>query len=195
MDTKFSLNETEKKVMEFYTLPLLSLNDAAAIENYKRTSIGPVEILEIGELQTKNMLRRTDQIGHGGRTALLTLWGKPAQNLDVQLNKTYNVFAIKPGNDFNYQRSYNSTISITFQGISEEECAELQFSGEIESVSFENNLVEIDGDLLRISKEKIEKLFPENIFISGIKMEGKRKRDEIVEIQPIKAQKSTIKSA
>jgi hypothetical protein len=44
-----------------------------------------------------------------------------------------------------------------------------------------SKLVEIDGEVLKVSQENLDKIFPMKTF-AGIKVTGKRKYDEIQEM-------------
>uniref|UniRef100_A0A8W8ML62 Uncharacterized protein n=1 Tax=Magallana gigas TaxID=29159 RepID=A0A8W8ML62_MAGGI len=74
--------------------------------------------------------RRQCTLQCGGRTALLTLWGQKSE--DDIIPGLYEIYAVRPTNDFNGQRSYNSTPSTAFKllkalkGMEEVQCQYLR---------------------------------------------------------------------
>ncbi|XP_062603306.1 uncharacterized protein LOC134265081 [Saccostrea cucullata] len=164
METSFQLKEEEKKVEEFYSPPEKSFSAAFSLANNIRFTMGPVEVLKIGEISTTSLnIRREVQLGFAVRTALLTLWGAVAEQPLIAVGQTYKVMCIRATNDFNCQRSYNSTMSTKFEPVSvEEEDVEalLHFEGVVNSVSFENKLVEVGEGLLTVSNAHLGELYP-----------------------------------
>uniref|UniRef100_A0A8W8MI61 Uncharacterized protein n=1 Tax=Magallana gigas TaxID=29159 RepID=A0A8W8MI61_MAGGI len=68
----------------------------------------------VGEQLISNFSKRRQcTLQCGGRTALLTLWGQKSE--DDIIPGLYEVYAVRPTNDFNGQRSYNSTPSTAFK--------------------------------------------------------------------------------
>lgn len=70
--------------------------------------------LKVGEQLISNFFKRRQcTLQCEGRTALLTLWGQKSD--DEIIPGVYEVYAVRPTNDFNGQRSYNSTPSTAFK--------------------------------------------------------------------------------
>lgn len=69
---------------------------------------------KVGEQLISNFSKRRQcTLQCEGRTALLTLWGQKSD--DEIIPGVYEVYAVRPTNDFNGQRSYNSTPSTAFK--------------------------------------------------------------------------------
>nr|XP_034316276.1 uncharacterized protein LOC117685827 [Crassostrea gigas] len=115
MQTDAFLIENKKQVQGVcYRLTVLDLKESSAVENGKRISIGPVKVTEVGEQLISNFSKRRQcTLQCGGRTALLTLWGQKSE--DDIIPGLYEVYAVRPTNNFNGQRSYNSTPSTAFK--------------------------------------------------------------------------------
>uniref|UniRef100_K1RT18 Uncharacterized protein n=1 Tax=Magallana gigas TaxID=29159 RepID=K1RT18_MAGGI len=167
MQTDAFFTDNEKQVQgACYRLTVLDLKESSAVENGKRISIGPVEVTEVGEQLISNFSKRRQcTLQCEGRTVLLTLWGQKSD--DDIIPGLYEVYAVRPTNDFNGQRSYNSTPSTAFKTV--EEDAPVPFEGEITSVCFESNLVEMQDNLYSVSRHHLETLFPGNQFREGVK--------------------------
>uniref|UniRef100_A0A8W8MMZ3 Uncharacterized protein n=1 Tax=Magallana gigas TaxID=29159 RepID=A0A8W8MMZ3_MAGGI len=98
------------------------------------TGDNPARQFESGQQRGgKFSCRRQCTLQCEGRTALLILWGQKSE--DDIIPGLYEVYAVRPTNDFNGQRSYNSTPSTAFKTV--EEDAPVPFEGEITSVCFE----------------------------------------------------------
>ncbi|XP_078330803.1 uncharacterized protein LOC144624736 [Crassostrea virginica] len=150
-------------------------------ENGERFSLFPAKINSLGEVSTVSTgsNRREVQIIMDGRTALLTLWDKEA-DLEIVVGDIYTIRCIYPTNDFNYQRCYSSTSSTAFEPYHDDQPDE-KFKGHIESVSFESNLIEIEGDILSISEDNLQKIFPRKEF-SPVTVTGLKRHLEVGEM-------------
>uniref|UniRef100_A0A8W8MJ65 Uncharacterized protein n=1 Tax=Magallana gigas TaxID=29159 RepID=A0A8W8MJ65_MAGGI len=136
----------------------------------------------VGEQLISNFSKRRQcTLQCEGRTALLTLWGQKSD--DDIIPGLYEVYAVRPTNDFNGQRSYNSTPSTAFKTV--EEDAPVPFEGEITSVCFESNLVEMQDTLYSVSRHHLETLFPGNQFREGVKVIGRRRLSFVEEISQV----------
>uniref|UniRef100_A0A8W8MNZ7 Replication protein A OB domain-containing protein n=1 Tax=Magallana gigas TaxID=29159 RepID=A0A8W8MNZ7_MAGGI len=138
-------------------------------------------LTKIGDVAKITKSRREIQISSENRTANLTLWGTIAEDSCIEAESTYNIIAIKAENEFRGQLAFNSTPSTIFEKIENAPEKEEEFRGGVESVSFESNLIEVNGTILNVSSSQLKQIFPTN-NIEKVQIEGKRKQNNVSEI-------------
>uniref|UniRef100_A0A8W8MLX4 Replication protein A OB domain-containing protein n=1 Tax=Magallana gigas TaxID=29159 RepID=A0A8W8MLX4_MAGGI len=122
-------------------------------------------LTKIGDVAKITKSRREIQISSENRTANLTLWGTIAEDSCIEAESTYNIIAIKAENEFRGQLAFNSTPSTIFEKIENAPEKEEEFRGGVESVSFESNLIEVNGTILNVSSSQLNQIFPTNTFV------------------------------